>query len=506
MNGQLARPAPLLSEPRRPWIVGGGLVALGAVVVSAAVLAVPGSMTMLVAAPLALIAAVAAVYLGLRHPLVALCYFLVALFLRLALPSVLPVDAFLPAFGGLVMSAVIWLCRNPDRIPKVGAVEAAMLAYVLWNIVSVLTPHRFPAAAYLPAIEPLDLTRVILTSAVMPFTLYYIGRTLRDRTTRAVTVAWVVVAFGAFSAAVSILQFHAPALVWPRYIVTSPNWVGRANGVPNQPVVNGIILVVGFTVAMYLASRRTEPPWRRIIATVVVVASAYAVFLTHTRAIYLAFVLVLLLGAVFARGFRRGFTVTAALGAVIVIANWSTFTSSDRSKGGVGSSDEVFDRLNTAATSLWAFDREPLFGWGLGRFVSVNTIHHQQWSPDIPFERGLGIASHFNELGILADLGLVGLTLWLAVLVLMATRLVRAYRRPRADDPELSQALTVCAALGLVVMVTAGSSVDLRLFDFPTVLVMMFVGIAIGQAEAVTELARDAASGPTIRREKSLQP
>ncbi len=353
---------------RRSAVVGVGVAVGSVIVMIVAALTFSGSMQLILAAPVALAVAGVAVYLGLRHPLVALCYFFIALFFRLALPRILPVDPFLPAFAGLVLSCIIWLCRNPSRIPRPGAVEVSMGVYVVWNIVSIVTPHQYAAVAYIPAVEPLNLTRLILTSTIMPFVLYYIGRTLGDRISRTEVVAWLMVAFGAFSAAVSILQFHAPALVWPRYIVTSPNWVGRANGVPNQPGVNGIILLVGFTIAMYFASDRARAQWQRAAAAVVVVASAYAVFLTHTRIIYVALVIVLVVGAVSARGFRSGFVGTLMVGSVIVALNWSTFTSSDRSKGGVGSTGEVFDRLNTAATSFWAFDREPLFGWGLGRF------------------------------------------------------------------------------------------------------------------------------------------
>ncbi|MBT0566287.1 O-antigen ligase family protein [Williamsia sp. CHRR-6] len=452
-------------------------------IISAVALMSVGFSSILAFAPIAAVIACVAVWLGLRHPLVALGYFLVALFFRLALPRILPIDLFLPAFAGLLLSVVIWLRAHPRRLPRIGAVEVAMLAYFFCNVYSAITPHEYGTESYLSNSEQLDITRLLLSCTVMPFMLYYIGRTVSDDRRRAEVVLWMVVGFAAFSSFVSIGQFHFPSLVWPQYIVTSPNWVGRANGVANQPVVNGIGLVVGFAVCMYLLSRRHASPVGRWIAGIVLVASAYSVFLTHTRIIYLALVLVLVVGAAIAKGYRSGFVLAAVLGAALVIANWSTFTSSDRAKGGVGSTNEVFDRLNTAATSIWAFEHKPLFGWGLGRFIPINTLHHQQWSTSTPWDRGLGIASHFNELGILAELGLVGLLLWLGVLATLAHRLVRAYRSPREGDEAFSRALTVSAALALMVLITAGTSVDLRLFDFPSVLVMVLVGVAVGQSE-----------------------
>jgi hypothetical protein len=44
------------------------------------------------------------------------------------------------------------------------------------------------------------------------------------------------------------------------------------------------------------------------------------------------------------------------------------------------------DRLNDAQTALWVA-LKPLTGWGIGRFAAVNTYHHQQWSPAIPWMR-----------------------------------------------------------------------------------------------------------------------
>ncbi|GAA2062377.1 O-antigen ligase family protein [Williamsia deligens] len=466
------------------------LLATGAAAVAVAIVAAGvsrGSVIAVVGAPIALLVAVVAVWLGLRHPLVALGYFLFALFLRLALPRILPVDPFLPAFVGLLLSTAIWGWANRERLPRPGVVELVMAIYLGYNVVSTVLPHEYGAGAFIPTAEPINLFRMILSSTAMPFALYFVGRTIGNDARRARVVMWFMVAIGAYSTLVSIGQFHAPGLVWPRYIVSDPNWVGRANGVPNQPVVNGIIILLGFICAMYLASRPESGRAARVIAGVVAATSVYAVFLTHTRIIYLALVLVLVVAAVIARGYRTGFVLIGALGAAAVVANWSTFTSSDRAKGGVGSTSEVLDRLNTAATSFWGFQEKPVFGWGLGRFISLNTLHHQQWTPSTPFDRGLGIAPHFNELGILSDLGIVGLVLWLAVLAGLIVHLVIAYRAVPSDaltdSDRTRRAVVVTAILGLLVMVTAGTSVDLRLFDLPVVATLLLVGLAVGAAE-----------------------
>ena len=478
--------AAVASSPsrRRLLLAAAGLLAATAAVAAAVA---QGSILVVVAAPVAVAVAVVAVWVGLRHPLVALGYFLVALFLRLALPRVLPVDPFLPAFVGVLLSTAIWAWTHRDRLPRLGCLELVMAVYLGYNVLSAVLPHQYGAGAFIPTVEPINLFRMILSSTAMPFALFLVGRTIGDDARRARVVLWMMLALGAYSAVVSILQFHAPGLVWPRYIVEDPNWVGRANGVPNQPVVNGITILIGFACAIHLASRTDAHRATRLIAALVAAGSSYAVFLTHTRIIYLAFAVVLVVGAAIARGYRTGFVVVGALGTAAVLANWSTFTSSDRDAGGVGSTSEVLDRLNTAATSFWAFDEKPLFGWGLGRFITVNTLHHQQWTTSTPFDRGLGIAPHFNELGILSDLGIVGLALWLMILAGLSARLVTAFRAvgrdPQTDDERTRVAVVVTGIIALVVMVTSGTTVDLRLFDLPVVATLLLTGLAVGQAK-----------------------
>ncbi len=238
-----------------------------------------------------------------------------------------------------------------------------------------------------------------------------------------------------------------------RWVVgADETWVGRAVGVFNQPVVNGMLLALGFAVAMLLMSRHSqEPAWRRWLAFVIAVACGYGLYLTHTRAAWLSGAVVLIIGALLAKGYRKGFIAALGITATIIAINWSVFTSSDREAGGVASVSEVDDRLNTAQTALWAAAQKPLAGWGIGRFPIVNTYHHQQWSPETPWIRGYAIVSHTNELGILAELGAIGLTLWICVLALVAYRLWDAYRT-LPDDDLCGKPLAVTAIMAFAIL------------------------------------------------------
>ena len=309
--------------------------------------------------------------------------------------------------------------------------------------------------------------------------MYLLGRRLFTRESAVRFVLWSILGFAAYSTLVSICQFYAPSLVWPRYIVRAPLWPGRANGVFNQPVGNGMVLIVGFVIAIVLATDRGEPAWRRALLWLYALTSTLAIYLTHTRANYLAFALVLILGVLLVPGARGVFAGLIGAVTLLVGLNWSTFTSSDRAAGGIGSKDEVWDRLNGIATSIWAFKREPWFGWGISRFPAVNFYDHQQWSNDVPWIRGLGLASHETELGILVELGVFGLLLWLCVLVPIIGLLLQAYWiLPSAEL--IGRRLAFVAICAMATQIVSGTFADMRLLDGPTCMLFLICGIPWG--------------------------
>ena len=95
----------------------------------------------------------------------------------------------------------------------------------------------------------------------------------------------------------------------------------------------------------------------------------------------------------------------------------------------------------------------------------MNTYHHQQWAPDVPWIHGYGIIAHSHELGILAELGVIGLVLWICVLALVIRRLWTAYRT-LPDHDICGKPLAVTAIMAIATLICAGFTVDLRLLRF----------------------------------------
>ena len=468
-------PGRLGASSRRDLVVG----AVAVVVVLGLAVAAPGEVGFLLAG---LAVGVAVFALALTDPLLALLLVVLSSFLRTAQKEFVPVEALTPAFYAMLLALALALARRAKDWPRLGAVEWLMAAYIAWNITSMLIPHEYEAIDPITG-TTIDVYRWLFSGVVLPLVVYVVAKSVLDDERSVRWLLWTTVAMTAYSSWVSILQFHGPkSLVWPDYIVDAPNWVGRANGVFNQPVVNGTILVIGFVVCLFLADRPGTRRWVRFGLWGLAGAAAYSVYLTHTRAALLALIVVVGLGVVFAAGWRRAFVACAVLGLLAVAANASTFFSSDRSAGGVGSSNEVYDRLNIMATSLRAVAEHPFVGIGLGRFEVYNTYEHVTWSQEIDWNRGWGIISHENELGIAAELGVPGVLLYLAVIVTVCWTLWRALRElPR--DEFLGAPLALVGAMAMAVLLVNGLTVDLRILDFASMLPFLYAGMVAGQLD-----------------------
>ncbi|HVL84497.1 MAG TPA: O-antigen ligase family protein [Pseudonocardia sp.] len=451
----------------------------------------------------------ALVLYALNRPVLAVGVLLVTAFLRPALKGLpLPVEAMFVAMAIVVLAGALAVTRRVSRAPSLGPVEAAMGLFVLWSIASAIAPHPYEAGGAQSIDDTYSVYHFIAAGTLMPFVVYVVGRFVIDRPAAVRRVLWVVLGCWAYSIWVSVAQFHLPALVWPRYILEIPasnSWSNRAVGVFSQPVANGVLLVLGFVLALFLARQVGTPRWQRIALRILAVVSLYAIYLTYTRVVWLIFLLAVVLGALFLPRDRRVYL--GVLGVVMVgaLANLSTLLSSDRTAGGVTSSYEIQDRLNMIATALWAIGEKPFAGWGIGTFAEVNTYHHQQWSPDVPWIRGYGIVSHFNELGIAAELGLVGLALWVGVVVLLARALRDAVRTLRDEDGLLGGEFAVIVAIAATMWLVTGFTADLRFLEFGSILVLLLVGTVVGAAER-RRLRAPARSTARLRRAGPLPP
>jgi O-antigen ligase len=182
----------------------------------------------------------------------------------------------------------------------------------------------------------------------------------------------------------------------------------------------------------------------------------------------------------------------------------STIVSAVNEEGDQGSG-----RLDLWRSAFTAFDQEPWFGLGAGNFYE-EAVSLMQQTPGVRvsfiyYSAGLeGRPTHSIYLDALADLGVVGFTLFLLLLGLTGRYLYLAYRRTRrAGDLDL-QRMTVAIIVMFIATAAGGVFLSIGLGK----LLWIIIGLALALDAMTRRLAEESESlGPPreTRRRARLQ-
>jgi probable O-glycosylation ligase (exosortase A-associated) len=182
-------------------------------------------------------------------------------------------------------------------------------------------------------------------------------------------------------------------------------------------------LVVG--VAMVLAARESSRGWVRHLYVVMLVPLGVAILLTQSRGGMVSAGVVLLLWAV--RSIRRA---PALLGIVVALVCVFQLSPGDpwqkRNEESTYHGEDVSarGRVDTWRTGLNMAAERPMSGVGAGAFVVA-------WPSFAPGDAGPARTEHNTFIQLLAELGIPGLTLFLAAFVAGVLGVSRAARQPR---------------------------------------------------------------------------
>ncbi|MFN8113687.1 MAG: O-antigen ligase family protein [Solirubrobacterales bacterium] len=270
---------------------------------------------------------------------------------------------------------------------------------------------------------------------------------------------WIAAAFAggaAFAAAYGLSA--APSSSAAAVSATAAGDLNRVTGTIGDPNLLASVLVVGIVMSATLALDQSRELLTRILGGVSMVLCFSAVVATASRGGLIATGAALLAWIVIApKGTRpRVFAAVLAFAATVFL-----FFS-------VVASDEQVARITTAdggagRTDIWKigwrmFEANPVVGVGSGNF-RTSSIHYLLAEPGA-IQRSYYIAdtpavAHNLYLEILTELGLVGLTLFLAVIVGSMAAAVRAYRRfDRLGDAGMAT-IARATVIGLVATLAA---------------------------------------------------
>jgi O-antigen ligase len=134
------------------------------------------------------------------------------------------------------------------------------------------------------------------------------------------------------------------------------------------------------------------------------------------------------------------------------------------------------DALNTAAINM--YEERPLFGFGWGRYIEISDGYMEQ-ADDYPLIKLTGITVHNVFLSHLSELGLVGLTLWVAILVAAVAGAFTTRGPPELRPWRIGLLGVVVCWLVVAMLVNP--------LSFPMLILFVWAGVATGLPEPQAE-------------------
>jgi putative inorganic carbon (hco3(-)) transporter len=320
------------------------------------------------------------------------------------------------------------------------------------------------------------LLRLVDRVGVVGFVLFAVAPAIFAKARQRSTLLACLVAVGLYLALTSFFEtLGLNELVFPRYISDQSIGihVGRARGPFLEAVGNGVAIYIGL-VAAVIAARTWLRRWQRRVALVTAVLCAASLVFTLTRSVWVGAAAASLV-TMLAHPQLRRWLVPVAVCAALVTAGTITVIPglADKVQTRESSQGPIWDRLNLSRAALNMAEARPLFGFGWDRFKAVGTDYFEQG--DFPLTAGVGVGVHSVYLSNLAELGVVGTSLWL-VATLLALWLALTRRGP----PELDDWRYGLVAISVMFMVV---SAFVYPYLFAVVVLWMWAGIVYGAAQ-----------------------
>jgi putative inorganic carbon (HCO3(-)) transporter len=396
-------------------------------------------------------------------------------------PELIAPDRLLIAAA--IATVVLRAPQVRDRMP----IEVRPIHWLLAITTAYIAASALAAGTFFSKASTL---RLVDRVGVVGFVLFALAPAIFPTARHRSMLLGSLVAVGLYLAVTSFFEtLGVTALVFPRYI-SDPNvgiHVGRARGPFLEAVGNGTAIYIGL-VAAVIAAITWRVPWQRRVAVVTAVLCAASLVFTLTRSVWVGSAVATVATMLAHPRLRRWLlpvAVSATLltaGTIAVIPGLATKVQTRESSQG-----PIWDRLNLSRAAINMAEARPLFGFGWDRFKAVGTDYFQQG--DFPLTAGVGVNVHSAYLSNLAELGLVGTTLWLLSTVLALWLALR-----RRGPPELEPWRYGLIAISVLFLVVSSFVYP---YLFGVVVLWMWAGIVYGAGGSSTSRS-DTASGGEI--------
>jgi N-acetylglucosaminyldiphosphoundecaprenol N-acetyl-beta-D-mannosaminyltransferase len=333
-------------------------------------------------------------------------------------PLPLTLDRLL--LGGIVAALVLqWRCGRFSLRPL--TVEDWLLALMLFTVV---------ASAVLSGQSAVSdgVTSKwgrLLAGFLIPAVLYVVARQLPiiRRETALLMLGFTLL--GLYLAVTAFMEVTGRwSLVFPRYIADPLRGIhfGRARGPELNAVSLGMTLTTCFWCTWLLANI-TVKRWQQLALLVALPLMAGAIYFTYTRSTWLGLAAsgTLVAAIEIPRRWRLPTIAVATFAGLIVVATaWTNIVGLEREGSAQDAEHSVDQRKSFAYVSWQMFQDHPVFGVGFGRFYDRKLAYLSDRSQRIELDSIRGLHHHNTFLSLLTEMGVVGLTAFIAMLAVWA--------------------------------------------------------------------------------------
>jgi O-antigen ligase len=310
--------------------------------------------------------------------------------------------------------------------------ELLMGLFVLICIISMLQHGFFPERP-----EFSSPWFVFITGYFFPFITFFFAKYYLSSTADIRLIFSILFYIGAYMAIMSFFEFYQiDQLIFPRY-VANPD-IGIHYGQARGPFLNsphmGMAVLFSLACGLHLISYRLG--MGKLIFSLLLFLYPFAVFFSQTRAVYLAFVFMLVIYLfLYHTHFPKWKVVALPVFTVIlaILALTPILAREDRRAGGLYQVETVTIRQGLTQMSFLMIKDHPLTGVGLTQFVPAMLEKYRGRVPILDIYQD---ATYFHNhlLGMATELGLTGVLVYLSIIILMFKRLFALSRYLSSSD------------------------------------------------------------------------
>ena len=369
-----------------------------------------------------------------------------------------------------------WRQGTIERRPLTGCDWLVSLFVGYMTVRWALTP---PATGVASSVSP---TWRLIASFWMPAVLYWIVRGAELTQRHWKWALGCLVGLGVYLAVTGLAEVSEQWwAVFPRFIADPKlgTHFGRARGPALMSASLGVFLTVCFWAGWFLWSRVGR--WQQLALVGAMALMTLGVYVTYTRSTWLglagglAVIPLLHLPRTWRPTLIAGMLLAGVVGAAVV-GDKVVNLSRDDSDGSAGHS--VYQRASFFIVSMNMFRDAPLVGCGFGRFYDSKLPYLADRSRQIELESIRKLDHHNTFLSILTETGIIGFTLFIALLAAWIRAAWQLVRDSRAESWMRAHGLFTLATL--IAYLASAAFHDLTLSPSEQWLLYLTTGITVG--------------------------